>query len=411
MSIYDWLDNEFNSTIVSDIAFSQLVATAPCIIPSTEYMKIQERLRIIHEFQDGCIRLFKNALRDNDEVLLKWLVNETPVSLGIEYHKALLDWHFTKPVFFRTDEMELGKIAEIQCPGSHWGELESLYSYYRDVNSLHAQNTPSILFTRQLRKYLGDYQPVVCYLTDNSSAPIGVRYFINKTRPGIKYWGIDNGVKALDCNFIRSHSFYGLCADNFFKFRQKQSRPQFKYDFPPNVLFDQKATLVLPFWSRTRNFFTDEVRNHIIYSTPLISDNIELDNGECITTNEFSSKPQSQRAYYLKYAGSDVSINWGSRAIYRLSNESSGHCKELLQRCLDDSKRGRIWILQKEVTSKDEVNYLDRTGDERIEKLNVKYSVFYGPFGVIGVMKYHRKHFKVHGQYDNVLSLVIPETD
>ena len=78
---------------------------------------------------------------------------------------------------------------------------------------------------------------------------------------------------------------------------------------------------------------------------------------------------------------------------------------------LDDSKRGRIWILQKEVTSKDEVNYLDRTGDERIEKLNVKYSVFYGPFGVIGVMKYHRKHFKVHGQYDNVLSLVIPETD
>lgn len=305
--------------------------------------------------------------------------------------------------------MQFGKIAEIQCPGSHWGELELLYEYFKREGSTSTLTAPSTLFTKQLQQYLGNIQPIICYLGDNASAPTGVRYFINKTRPAIKYWGIDSGVSSLDCNFIRTHSFFGLCAENYFKVRLKESPPTFKYDFPPYVLFDQKATLVLPFWSKTREFFTDEIRNLIIFSTPLLSDIIELESGECVTIKDFSSKPPSQRAYYLKYAGSDVSMNWGSRAVYRLSNETSKRCEELLQTCLNSAQNGHIWLLQKELTSKCELEYLDRTGTRKAEKRNVKYSAFYGPFGLIGMSSYYRKHFKVHGQYDTILSLVVPE--
>ncbi len=35
------------------------------------------------------------------------------------------------PVFFRTDEAMLGKIVEVQSPGSLWGTYEQLQDYYR----------------------------------------------------------------------------------------------------------------------------------------------------------------------------------------------------------------------------------------------------------------------------------------
>lgn len=409
MSTYDWLDCEFNNSIVSRTGFTQLIATKPCTVPSSEYFKAEKRLQVIHDFQDRCIHLFRRALEENNEEMLKWLINETPISLGLDYHKTLLDWHFTKPVFFRTDEMQFGKIAEIQCPGSHWGELELLYRYFTRACNLSVATAPSALFTKQLKQYLGGIQPIVCYLTDNSSAPTGVKYFINKTRPDIKYWGIDSGVCSLDCNFIRTHSFFGLCADNYFRIRLRESQPTFKYDFPPYVLFDQKATLVLPFWSKTRGFFTDEIRDLIMFSTPLLSETIELEGGECVTIKDFSSRPPSQRAYYLKYAGSDVSKNWGSRAVYRLRNMTSKRCEELLQTCLNCAQNGQIWLLQKELDSKCEIEYLDRTDTRRVGNKHVKYSAFYGPFGLIGMSSYYRDHYKVHGQYDTIVSLVIPE--
>lgn len=411
MSTYDWLDSEFNNSTGSNTGFTQLIATKPFTIPLSEYLKAEERLRVIHDFQDRCIHLFRCALEENNEELLKWLINETPISLSLNYHKTLLDWHFTRPVFFRTDEMQFGKIAEIQCPGSHWGELELLYRCFRGTDSTSITTAPSALFTKQLKQYLGNIQPIVCYLADNSSAPTGVKYFIEKTRPAIKYWGIDSGVKSLDCNFIRTHSFFGLCADNYFKIRLNESQHTFKYDFPPYVLFDQKATLALPFWSKTRKYFTDEIRNLIIFSTPLLSETIELEGGEYVTIKDFSNRQPSQRAYYLKYAGSDVSKNWGSRAVYRLSNETSRHCEELLQTCLNGVQNGQIWLIQKELASKCEIEYWDRTGTKDVEKMNVKYSSFYGPFGLIGMSSYYRKHFKVHGQYDTILNLVIPECE
>lgn len=405
---YNWFDNEYNHCFATNTGFTQLFATSPSTVPTHEYTKIKERLKIIHDFQDRCIYLFRKAIAENDTELIHWLINETPTSFGVEYHKNLQEHHFTKPVFFRTDEMRLGKIAEIQCPGSLWGELEILYQFYKKNGGVVNEFSPAFEFVSQLRDYLGK-DPIVHYLTDNCSIPAGIRYFIQQTRPDVKYWGIDKDIKQLDCNFIRTHSFFGLCGENYFNLRLTLPPEKLLYDFPPYVLFDQKATLVLPFWNKTRQYFSDEIRDILIFSSPICNDKIQLENGEELTIEEFSALPQSQRCYYIKYAGSNVSINWGSRSVERLSNLGSQKCFELLKRCQTDYISGKIWLIQKEVKEKNTITYKERDGVINQESLNSKFSAFYGPSNLIGVVGTYSKKHKVHGQSDSVISILQEE--
>ena len=96
MKGYDWLNYEINQTFPgSNIGFTQLVATEP----QMENVKANSRLKIIHTFQEKCIEIFKNALTKQDELLLFWLINETPDSLGLDYHRSLSESCFKRPVF------------------------------------------------------------------------------------------------------------------------------------------------------------------------------------------------------------------------------------------------------------------------------------------------------------------------
>lgn len=416
-SSYKWADDLFRSSFASDIGFTQLLADEPHVVAALEYEAARERLATIHDFQERCISLFRRALSDNDSELLHWLLNETPRSYGLDYHRSLKDHHYTKPVFFRTDEIGFGKIAEIQCPGSLWGEMELMYQRYRQLGFPVDGSSPALQFATQLRDYLGA-EPVVHYLVDNASIPAGVRYFIQQTRPEIRYWGIDRDVfafrdtaRACDtvCNFVRTHSFFGLCGDNFFRSRLYRSPAEVKYDFPPYVLFDQKATLVLPFWDKTRDYFTDEIRECIIYSAPICGDTIKLECGREISLKAFSELPQSERDYYIKYAGTDVSINWGSRAVQRLRRDGSAACFKRLEQCVSDYRRGKVWLIQKAVAAKHHVAYTERSGEQKAEYLNTKYSFFYGPSDLIGAVLTHSRRNIVHGQPDSVVNLLISE--
>jgi hypothetical protein len=404
---YKWADKLFNASPKYLTGFTELLSTGPYIVSPAVMKQYNERLIIIRKYQEAVIKLFRDVLsRDRKGKILNWLLNETPDSIGAGYHRKLNDCHFFTPVFFRTDEAAPGRIVEIQCPGSIWGELQLTFKYAKSLGYIGDESSPAEKFTNQLYDYLGE-PPVVHHLLDNSSAPAGMRYFIESTRPAIKYWGIDRGIKPKNCNFIRSHSFFGMCAENEFRSRFFNIGNKIKYDLPPHILFDQKAPLVLPFWSVTRDFFTDEIRNIMLYSTPLLPSGIELPDNTKISVSEFSKLPQSGRKYYLKYAGSDVSINWGAKAVHRLSNYSSNSCLELLNNCLSNFNKGQIWLLQKEEKQDDEIEFSDRNNSTRKQKLRAKFSAFYGPQSLIGVMAMHRNNYKVHGQEDTVLSYVM----
>lgn len=409
--IYKWADNTFNSSPEYSMGFEELLSTGPFFVSPEVIKQFEERLAIIRKFQESVIDLFRSVLlNDRKGQILKWLINETPTSIGIGYHRKLKDCHFTLPVFFRTDEVAPGRIAEIQCPGSLWGELQLTFNYARTLGYIGNESSPADKFTNQLYNYL-DESPVVLHLLDNSSAPAGMRYFIESTRPSIKYWGIDRGIKPKSCNFIRSHSFFGLCAENEFRLRLPNVGKDVKYDLPPHVIFDQKAPLVLPFWSVTRSFFSDEIRSIFLYSTPLLPSGIELPDNTKISISDFSKLPQSKRKYYLKYAGTDVSINWGAKTVFRLKKMSSLQCQTILENCLFRFKKGQIWLLQEEETQDDEISYMDRINSIRTEILRAKFSAFYGPQSCIGVLAMHRHCNKVHGQEDTVLSYVTPRKD
>ncbi len=411
MDLYEWADDSINSSPRYATGFTQLLSTNPYQVSTAVRNEYVSRLPLIRSFQKTALAIFKSALNgEMDPRVLHWLTNEAPTGLGIGYHRGLEDRHFTLPVFFRTDEARPGRINEIQCPGSAWGDLQLTYEYTAKIGHNPGAVSPANQFAAQLTDFLKD-TPVVHHLLDQSSAPPGMRFFIEKTRPHVKYWSIDPGVRVNDCNFVRSHSFYSLCSEYEFTSRMARVGNGVTYDLPPHILFDQKATLILPFWSMTRALFTDDIREILLFSTPLLPDGIELQDGTHVTIDEFSRLPKSRRSYYLKYAGADLSLNWGSKGVYRLSNLGSDACGDFLHQCLIGFERGRIWLLQKEEFQEDEISYITRDDKIHTQNLRGKFSGFYGPYGCLGVLAMHRHHFKVHGQEDTVVSYVLADGD
>jgi hypothetical protein len=409
VNTYEWADNLINSSPRYATGFTQLLATKPYRVSAEVRGLYEARLPLIRSFQKTSLDIFRAALRDEMRpAVLHWLLNETPDCVGLSYHRRLEDRHFTLPVFFRTDEVTPGRIIEVQCPGSAWGELQVAFEHAAQTGCVGGGESPADRFVAQLTHFL-QVPPVVDHLLDNSSAPAGMRYFIEKTRPRVIYWGLDRGVRGDDCNFIRTHAFLSICSDKDFLPRLARVGRGVTYDLPPHILFDNKALMVLPFWSLTRESFSDEIRNLFPFTTPLCPSGIELQDGTRVTVEEFSRFPQSRRSYFLKYAGSSLALNWGSRAVYRLSNLGGGACLEFLRKCLSGYERGEIWLLQAEEAQEDEIEYLTRDGAVRKERLRAKFSGYYGPDGCLGVLVMHRRHFKVHGQEETVLSYVLAD--
>lgn len=408
---YEWADNLIDLAPRYNTGFTQLLSTGPYSIALPIWEQYRQRLSLIQSFQNNAVKIFRASLRnDTDPQVLHWLINETPKTLGINYHRRLDDCHYTTPVFFRTDEAVPGRIIEIQCPGSLWGSLQLVFNYSKRLKKINHDVSPSEHFSFQLTDFL-QKQPIVHHLLDNASIPSTTRYFIECTRPTITYWSIDKNIKQQDCNFIRSHSFFGLCSENEFKQRLGMVGKGVTYDLPPHVLFDQKATLVLPFWSLTRDLFSDEIRNIFVFTTPILPQGIELPGGQLVSIEDFAKLSRSNRSYYLKYAGSDVALNWGSKAVYRLSNMSSEACLILLQKCISQYNKGKIWLLQKEEKQYDTINFINRDQEYQSKKLSAKFSAFYGPTNCAGVLAMHRHHYKVHGQADTIISYVVSEND
>jgi hypothetical protein len=404
------LDAELSETIVGNVGFSENAQAAPVAIPRAMFTARIENLKVIQSLFVATLQIFRGVLKNEfPPIVGRLLFNDVALSYGADFHRSLPDEAWTIPAFFRTDESKSGKILEIQCPGSGWGELELLkrvYSKYYASSALKKYN-PSLLFANEVVNFCSSASPSVLHLLDNSSNPISMRYLIATTQPPLRYWGYENSVRNSDCHFIRSHSFFGLVSENLFRRRLRALRDgTARFDLPPVLVFDQKAPLCLPFMDETRSLFSDSVRDLLAYSYPIQSNGFRDVDGSWVTIEEFVKRPPAQRRYYLKYAGCDVEINWGSRAVYRLRD---GDISELMSKAVEDSKRDRFWLIQCESSEKDTVVYFERTEKSIVEaELTAKYSSFYGPSNLIGLRTMHRRHFKVHGQEDTVIGLAVP---
>jgi hypothetical protein len=407
---YRYLDRQLNDALGTDLEFNILLGAKRYALEADELRGFSDRYPQIKEFQEITLSLFNASLKgEADPEIASLIVNELPESQGTKYHSEL-DLKHT-PVFFRTDEVVPGKISEIQCPGSAWGICDQLHSFYDDHRSEFGDFDafPSSLsegFSETLKRHVGS-NPIVHHLTDNSSIPHDMRYFIQKTRmKGIKYYSYDRGVTPYNCNFIRSHAFAGLAADNYFLERLARYKAgDLCYDLPPSILFDEKMIYILPFWEKTRRLYPDRIRDLFPWTQLIRPEGFTLEDGTQMNLESFCRLSQKNRDYYIKYAGSDLSINWGSKGVYRASSFSDSGLKFFLTDISNQYHEKRYWILQKAYHRREDSEYIARNGDISSMRVYTKISGFYGPAGLLGMLVMQRPFNKVHGTEETIVSL------
>ena len=220
--------------------------------------------------------------------------------------------------------------------------------------------------------------------------------------------GYDRGVRPLDCNFIRGHDFFSLMAENHTRARlSAMNDGTVSYDLPPYAVFDQKIALALPFLRTTRNHYPAEVRALFPHTHLITPTGLELEDGSSISPEEFSALSRSRRCYYLKYAGPDVSLNWGSKAVFHLGRMSREECSKRLCDAVADYAAGRPWIVQQALSDKTDVTYVQRDGTLKTFAAHSKTSAFYGSDGLLGVLLMHEAFHKVHGSADTVVTIAV----
>ncbi|MGW2418275.1 hypothetical protein ACWC0C_03290 [Streptomyces sp. NPDC001709] len=407
VGFYRDADQLFREGAGGSPSLGQLLAPAPLILSPAAWQLRQRRFAAIEIFFQVTRDLFVASLRgEADPRIAGLLINDCSETYGFEHHRKLAASLFTTPLFFRTDEASDGTLYEIQCPGSGWGEYElmrDLYAQYGLPGS-HV-SLPSLAhgFVEEVTA-LGLADAPLLHLTDNASAPAGVRYFINRTRPGLRYFGWDAGIKSLDCGLIRSHSFLGAMAENLAPRRLKAAADTGApvYDLPPHVAFEEKAPMVLPFWSVTRDSFPDSVRALFPHTQLVTPEGFDMPDGAHITLKQFAALPKSRRHHYLKYAGSDPAWNWGSQAVTRLHGSSTSTLAAL-ERAAGQTAAGCPWIIQPEHTQREAASWVDpETGETRHGVFHAKLSAFYGPRGLLAMLAESRNHTKVHSQADTI---------
>lgn len=409
LDCYRFLDKQGLELTRSDAGFNSLITAEPHTLDDAIWESFQRRYKIIKEWQATTLALFQQSLLSQIESdVADLILADLPPHLGAAHHHSLISTPPTTPVFFRTDEVTPGVLTEVQCPGSMWGTHEQLYDYYTVTGALPTSWTEEPLsrrFAAGLERYLGR-RPVIHHLLDNSSNPAAERYFIQKARRYIDYYGYDKGVRPLDCNFIRAHDFFALMAENHTQARLAAWRDDgLRYDLPPWVLFDKKIGIAFPFWEKTRAYYSDAVRQLFPYTQLVTPEGFFLEDGSWAKIDEFCALPRSARRYFLKYAGADVGRNWGGKAVFNLSKLSHEACQIRFDAVLGEYRQGHHWIIQKAHTSTTTVDYMAPGNEVRRMSAHAKLSGFYGPTGLMGILLMYERFYKVHGSKETVMTI------
>lgn len=401
------IDNEL-WRIQDKIFFNENILEKPIVLDTRNFDIRNFNFSAIQNFLTTILNIFNETLYSETEfakIIRNLLLNDSIQSIPISFYKSLDEKIWTTPKFYRTDESKEGKVFEIQCPGSGWGDVILLEKLYKEIFGdafiyYDLQNS----FFEEVKKITKTVSPSIMHLLDNSSNPSSMRYFMNETSKNIRYWGMDKSVKNNSCELIRSHSVYGLIFENLFKIRmEKVKNGECNFDLPPFLIFDQKMILSLPFLDLTKHLFSDDIRETLSYTYPFTTEGFRDITGEWVTVDLFKKRKPKDRKYFLKYGGCDTSINWGSRAVFRLDSNS---CNEHIELALSDYSNNRPWIIQKDCSNKDEVRYFER-GNSQIQskRLTAKYSTFYSPSGMLAIRTHHGQSTKVHGQEDSIAGM------
>lgn len=368
---------------------------------------ISSQRLLIDDFFNTTKSIARQSLNLENKQINNILFSESYAGMDLKFHQNLPDCCWLNPVLYRTDQSISGKIYEIQAPGSGWGDIPLLVTIFQKAG----YNLPNHIlkfvdnYTKAIISVTKKDHPKVFHMLDAASAPVGMRYLLAQTRSIIKYWGLDKEVNMSDIDYITAHSAASLITSNFYNnYLSLAIEGKMRFGIPPNLLFDQKAIYVLPFYRETSSLFSDKVRNLFPFTSIIENDGFYDNNNQFISIKDFV-KSKINRTYYLKYGGPNLNNNWGSRAVFRLSGKN---CLKLLSDANERSKLGEVWLIQEDVSKDGLDNITNDLRDIIIkQKLHVKISAFHSCLETLGFKIMARKHFKVHGQVDTYTGIAI----
>ncbi len=395
---YAFLERQSNEVTRSLVGFTALITPVPDNLSPAQWESLAARYATIKEWQSTTLELFSNSARGLvTPAIAELFLREIPPHL-VSYHRDIvLSAPVNTPVFFRTDEATLGKIVEVQSPGSLWGTYEQLQDYYR-AHGFPLGSDLSEKWAAALAAEIGE-PPIIHHFFNLFWA--SESYFAQKARRFVRYYGYDKGVRPLDCNFVRGHHYLILVDEALFaRRREAWAAGTLHYDVPPIAIYQQKVQMCLPFWPLTRRFYSDAVRELFPHTCLVTPQGMVLEDGEEVTIAQFCALPRRRREYFLKYGGPDMSWNWGAMAVYNLAKLSHRACLDLLQRVVGEPGH---WIMQRACTQSCEVDYVQRDLSVARLKVHPKYSCFYGPGGLLGVL--NETFYKVHGSSETIMTV------
>jgi isopropylmalate/homocitrate/citramalate synthase len=385
-----------NDATGSEVGFIEELATHTYVLPPQS---------VTAEQTHAAIRSFQLILAE------RWLAGEWPMSLrapvwpsvvsvdalsGIEVERLV-------PVFVRTDESLDGEIYELQCPGGWWGIAQAL------DETLRPGRTPTLAenVADELLALMAE-EVRVLHLFDTAGLPHDSIFFAKRVRATgapIRYRGIDPGVFPADCNFVRAHSYAGVVSEDLFRCRLADLRDgTLRFDHPPLPIFDQKLPLALPFDPSTAHWFADEHRALFPYTAVVREGAVLLDSGEEVHLRDLVRRGPEQRSYYLKYAGTDATRNYGARAVYRLSDAPENVLRSLPGLVSGDI--GEPWILQADRRTVVAVERIKRNGAVETQPMTARLSKFHGPARTLGALFLAESSPTVKGGTSTVLGPV-----
>ena len=373
---------------------------------------LENQQNYINDFFDKVGEIARVALANNQSDLIKILFSQPVGGMDLSFHRALPDCCWRRPIFYRTDQSISGKVYEIQSPGSGWGDLPLLLDVFASRG--YAISPWVINFTHSYAQIIiestGHNKPKVFHMLDAASAPVGMRFLLASTRPPIRYWGLDRDVSMDAVDFVTAHSSAALTMANYFsRYLKLAEAGDLVFGLPPNLLYDQKAIYLLPFYRSTRSLFSSKIKDMFPFTTMVENCGFYDKTDSFVPIDTFDVwRKTSRRRWYLKYGGTDLGRNWGSRSVWRLDGSDA---KKLLRQAAEKAARGEVWLLQEDVsrdnpdrTSSQGIQYL-MTGKN--ERKHIKISAFYGGVRLLGTKVMVRKHFKVHGQFDTAIGIGI----
>jgi len=298
-----------------------------------------------------------------------------------------------------------GKVYEIQAPGGWWGVTQALQELLLEPKSAHlAEQVADDLLK------LFPEGPNILHLFDSAGLPHEHHFFAKRLRnidPRIRFRGIDSGVNSSDCNFVRSHSYQWLAAEDHFVKRVEQlARGEMRFDHPPIPIFDQKLPMCMPFDAKTRSWFRDCHRDLFPFTSRVEQSGLRVNADEVIPFNQYADLPSARRHHYLKYAGLDTTRNFGSISVHALSEMEKPQLQSLFAEVTMDIDRGEPWILQTSVMEHAFVEFVNPDGLRQTELMSTRLSSFHGPSGQLAELMLAAPHNTVHGMSQTVVSLV-----